>query len=99
MSNESIPIDKARVYWNDETGEVVVGTVKHPATSDSRKYPSWICVGGADKPFTQVEAIADLFGEVLWLWERDRINLKAALIEVRKIEGVTEWLDRGRIWI
>lgn len=99
MSAAIIPINEARVYWNDETGEVVVGTMNHSATNDSAKYPSWICVGGAEKPFTQVEAIADLFGELLWLWERDLINLKAALIEIRKIEGVTEWLDRGRIWI
>lgn len=99
MNKGSILINDARVYWNDETGEVVVGTINHPATNDSARYPSWICVGGADKPFTQVEAIADLFGQLLWLWERDRINLKAALIEIRKIEGVTEWLDNGRIWI
>jgi len=100
MSNVIIPIDQARVYWNDNTGEVVVGTITHPATDNSARFPCWICTGnGSVSNYTETEAIADLFGELLWLWECDRINLKAALKEVRKIKGVSEWLDNGRIWI
>jgi len=66
---------------------------------NSVKYPNWICVGGDAKAYSKINAIADLFGELLWLWEQDRINLKGALIEIRKIEGVTEWLDERGIWI
>lgn len=97
--DQKIPIKKARLYWNEETGDVLVADEKHPAKSNGVKYPSWICVGGDAKAFSKINAIADLFGELLWLWEQDRINLKAALVEIRKIEGVTEWLDQGSIWI
>ena len=97
--NQKIPIKKARLYWNEETDDVLVANEKHPAKSDSVKYPNWICVGGNAKAYSKINAIADLFGELLWLWEQDRINLKGALIEIRKIEGVTEWLDERGIWI
>lgn len=92
-----IPIKDARVYWNQETGEVAVGTIEHPATSDSLRYPTWICV--SSEGHSEIECIACLFGELLWNYERGRINLKAALAEIRKIQGVTEWLDEGRVWI
>ena len=97
MSDQKIPIKEARVYWNSDTGEVAVGTIDHPATKDSARYPSWICVKTYEAH--TLECVACLFGELLWLWERQRINLKAALQEIRKIEGVTEWLDNGRVWI
>jgi hypothetical protein len=97
--NQKIPIKKARLYWNEKTDAVLVANEKHPAKSDSVKYPNWICVGGDAKAYSKINAIADLFGELLWLWEQDRINLKGALIEIRKIEGVTEWLDERGIWI
>ena len=95
---QKIPINEARVYWNQDTGDVAVGTIDHPATRDSRRYPSWICVRVRDG-HSELECIACLFGELLWMHERGRINLKAALPEVRKIQGVTEWLDEGRVWI
>jgi hypothetical protein len=97
--SQKIPIKKARLYWNEETGDVLVADEKHPAKNECVKYPCWICVGGDAKAFTQVKAIADLFGELFWLWEHERINLKGALVEIRKIEGVTECLDERRIWI
>lgn len=97
MSNGTIPIDEARVYWNTDTGEVAVGDIDCAATRDHKRYPSWICT--RKKGEQKTKAIACLFGELLWLYERDRINLKAALKEVRKIDGVCEWLDEGRVWI
>lgn len=95
-----IPIKEARVYWNSETGKVVVGTIKHPATRD-RYYDLWICMNGITMDYTkanQTEAICDLFAVLLWWWENDMIDLKCALREIRKIEGVSEWLDFKKYW-
>lgn len=100
MNDIKIPIKEARVYWNDETGKVVVGTIEHPATRD-RYYNCWICMCSLWEDYTkatQTEAICDLFAELFWLHEHDRINLKNALQEIRKIEGVTEWLDLHKYW-
>ena len=92
-----IAIKDARVYWNETTMEIVVGTIAHPATREHRRYDTWICAKTEGR--SKLECIACLLGELLWLAERGRIDLKAALPEVRKIDGVCEWLDEGRVWI
>lgn len=108
MIDNLIPLDDANIFFNSTTHEIAVGVQGSIESANSKKYPFWIrrmdritaehLFGIKYTKGTKNQIIADLLGLILYECEQGNMDLHSALKEIRKIEGVSKYIDRKQFW-